>query len=143
IIMKPNINKKGYHQYRLFDAEGGSIRPYVHKLVAIAYIPNLGNLEQVDHIDMNKSHNHIFNLDWVSNSENIKRRIEKMGFTGGISKNFSKEQIWYIRKTYKLWRNGKIWVSNAKKLAVEFGVNAKTITNIANKLSYKHIAEEK
>ncbi|MGL4970548.1 MAG: hypothetical protein ACRC45_02845, partial [Cetobacterium sp.] len=22
IIMKPNINKKGYHQYRLFDAEG-------------------------------------------------------------------------------------------------------------------------
>lgn len=138
-IMKPNINKKGYHQYRLRIKENNidSIRPYIHKLVALAYIKN-NNIDntQVDHIDMDKSHNYIGNLEWVTNLENMKRRNDKCGYANSNLKN---EDILYIRKTYKLWREGKIWKSNTKILAKQFNVSEKTITNIVNKLSFKNI----
>lgn len=138
-IMKPNINKKGYHQYRLRikDNNKDSIRPYVHKLVALAYIKNDDiNKNQVDHIDMDKNHNYIGNLEWVTNLENMKRRNKICGY---VNSKFSKDDILYIRNTYKIWRDGKIWVSNAKILADKFSVDPKTITNIANRLSFKDI----
>lgn len=138
-IMKPNINKKGYHQYRLRlkDDDKDSVRPYVHKLVALAYIKNEDMRKcQVDHLDMNKDHNHALNLEWVTNLENMRRRNTKCGCANSA---FTRDDIIYIREAYKLWRDGKIWVSNAKDLATIFNVSPKTITNIANCISFKHI----
>jgi len=42
----------------------------VHRLVAETYIPNLGNLPQVHHIDEDKTNNHISNLMWVTAKDN-------------------------------------------------------------------------
>lgn len=43
----------------------------IHRLVAEAYIPNPENLETVDHIDGNKEHNYIKNLQWMTNHDNV------------------------------------------------------------------------
>jgi len=43
---------------------------YVHRLVAITFIPNPNNKEQINHIDGNKLNNNVKNLEWVSQSEN-------------------------------------------------------------------------
>lgn len=135
-ILKPNINKKGYFQYRLYKKDKTSIRPYVHKLVALAYIKNPMNKEQVDHVDMDKTHNYIGNLEWVTNKENTDRRVAIKGHNG---QKLSKSDVLYIRKTQKRWREGKIWQSNTAYLALKFGVSEKVITNCANYLSYKNI----
>lgn len=139
-VLKPNINKKGYHQYRMYDDNFGSVRPYVHKLVALAYIDNNGDFEQVDHLDMNKNNNHIKNLEWVTNKENMKRRYEKI--SSGIkwcSTTLSNEDVIFIRKNHKRWfENGRL-KSNTKELSEKFKVGEKSITDCVRRFTYKHI----
>ena len=43
----------------------------VHRLMALAFIPNPDNKEMIDHINRNKLDNSIENLRWVTRSENI------------------------------------------------------------------------
>lgn len=43
----------------------------VHRLVAMKYIPNPNNYEQVNHKDGNKLNNKVENLEWCSQSYNM------------------------------------------------------------------------
>lgn len=51
---------------------------YIHRLVAQAFVPNLDNKPQVDHIDGDHHNNHVTNLRWCTFDENISFR-EKQG----------------------------------------------------------------
>ncbi|MEK9696084.1 MAG: hypothetical protein VW270_09980, partial [Candidatus Poseidoniales archaeon] len=57
--MSPS-NDRGYRQINFTqNGKGKSVR--VHRLVAKAFIPNPDNLPEVNHIDENKSNNHVDN----------------------------------------------------------------------------------
>lgn len=68
-ILKPD-NSNGYSKLALYW-NGKFNKYYIHRLVAIAFIPNPNNLPQVNHIDGNKLNNHVNNLEWVSIIENM------------------------------------------------------------------------
>ena len=52
--------------------KNGMIKTYgIHRLVAMAYIPNPENLPQINHKDENKTNNCLQNLEWCSAKYNI------------------------------------------------------------------------
>lgn len=71
-IMKQTSANSDYCRVPLTNKE--HIKKYylVHRLVATAFIPNLDNLPQVNHIDGNKLNNVADNLEWCTREDNIK-----------------------------------------------------------------------
>lgn len=65
-VIKGTVDKcTGYVKANLLFG-GKSNMFLMHRLVAIAFIPNPNNLPHVHHKDGNKLNNHASNLEWVS-----------------------------------------------------------------------------
>lgn len=69
-IRKPKITKDGYLEIALCrDSKMKHVR--VHRVVAMAFIPNPNNLPQINHKDENKLNNHVENLEWCNLKYNV------------------------------------------------------------------------
>ena len=85
-FLKPHT-VNGYLQVKLCK---NGIRKFffVHRLVAEAYVPNPQGLETVDHIDGNKDHNYVNNLQWMTLGNNIKKSKNKAVYCVELDKKF-------------------------------------------------------
>ena len=68
-FMAQRKNRGGY-LYIGLRKKGKRVWYEIHRLVATAYIPNPGNLPQVNHKDEDKTNNCVSNLEWVTSKEN-------------------------------------------------------------------------
>ena len=68
-FLKTIKTKKGYEKVYLYKNNRVK-HPTIHKLVAMAYIPNPYNLPQINHKDENKQNNSVNNLEWCTNNYN-------------------------------------------------------------------------
>lgn len=60
----------GYSMVTLY--QDGNYKTFlIHRLVAMLFIPNPGNFNDVHHIDGNKNNNNYSNLEWVSRRGNM------------------------------------------------------------------------
>ena len=75
-ILKPIITSSGY-LYVSLSKNGKQQREYVHRLVAMHFLPNPDNKPCVDHINTNKQLNTVNNLLWVTYQENTDNPISK------------------------------------------------------------------
>lgn len=69
--LKHQIDRYGYSYVNLYIRPGFMKSVKVHRLVAGAFIPNTDNLPMVNHIDCDKSNNHVSNLEWCDNDYNM------------------------------------------------------------------------
>lgn len=71
IIRKQSANQKGYMRIGLNGLDSKRKMYSVHRLVAMAFIPNPENLTEVNHRDFNKSNNCVENLEWCDRDYNL------------------------------------------------------------------------
>ena len=69
-ILKPEKLRKGYLRVKLGSRKDSFEKIMVHRLVAMAFIPNPDNLPQINHKNEDKSDNRVENLEWCDNSYN-------------------------------------------------------------------------
>ena len=75
-FLKPGTDKDGYLYVNLY--KDGMYKYYkIHRLVAEAYLPNPENLSDVDHIDNDKTHNYLNNLQWITHRDNVRKGRNK------------------------------------------------------------------
>lgn len=76
IQVNTRLDKDGYPRVTIEDNKGNKLTRFVHRLVAITFIPNPYNKPQVNHKDGNKLNSNVDNLEWVTNSENSAHAID-------------------------------------------------------------------
>lgn len=81
LIMKPTQAHNGYMLIGLCDKLGKVKRFGVHRIVASAFIGEIPNKYEVNHINGDKTDNRVENLEIVTSSQN-----QKHAFTTGLQK---------------------------------------------------------
>jgi hypothetical protein len=132
-IVQTNKWKK-YHEVDLYIL-GKRKKFYIHRLIAIYFIPNPRNLKQINHIDGNKGNFDISNLEWSTQSENIKHAHDFIGINVPKGeKHFSSKLTDDIVKEIRATKN-----PNQVHLGKKYGVSPSTIRYILTRKTWKHI----
>lgn len=74
-LKRATIKNTGYKCVDLY-LNGKRENKTIHRLVAEAFLENDNNYKVVNHIDGNKLNNNISNLEWCSQSQNIKHSYD-------------------------------------------------------------------
>ena len=64
----------------------------IHRLVALTFLPNFYGLAIVNHKDGDKSNNSLYNLEWISSSNNAKHAYE-IGLNNGRRKKINQHDL--------------------------------------------------
>jgi hypothetical protein len=86
-ILKNLIDSKKYYMVSIYNKKYRT-----HRLIANAFIPNLGNKPYINHKDSNRVNNLIENLEWVTHEENMKHAWDNKRFPKKFGKDHARSK---------------------------------------------------
>lgn len=123
------IDKDGYYRVNVQKENKTWSQQSVHRLVALAFIPNPENKPCVNHKDGNRINNNLDNLEWVTHKENVyhsylygNRKVCKYVPKNSILTDYQISQIDNLRQYYSL-----------KEISKLFNIEYQSIKNIVIK----------
>lgn len=114
-IMK--VFKGRYYQYHFKTNSHGRAYGNVHRLVALAFIPNLENKKCVNHKNGDKYDNNVENLEWCTHTENLKHAFDTRLRFGGYK--VTEKDVEFIKNSA-----GKL---SQRAMARKIGVDQQTV----------------
>jgi len=117
-ILRPKIDKDGYHEYAL-TINGVVTYKRGHRIIAETFLPNPQNKPTINHKDGNKANNCIDNLEWATYGENNLHRFQVL--------HCAVPNKWYI----DIYYNGTIYETNCSlKDCTNAGISAQYLRDI-------------
>ena len=136
LILKLTMRKDGY-QHVILSKNTNKKSFLVHRLTAIAFIPNPQNKPEINHKDFNKSNNCLNNLEWVSAKENMSHAV-----TGGHSPRGERHRSAKLTeaqvKRIRLMKEIDPKITH-HEVADMFNISARQIGNILSRSRWRHI----
>lgn len=135
ILLKPMQAPNGYLHVKLFKSNTPK-RITIHRLVAQAFIGSCPSGRETNHIDGNKTNNHIQNLEYLTKSENC-RHAFSIGLKSlkGSKNNHAKLTEMGILQILSYIKQGCRKVD----IAVFFDVTQRNIRKIASGTRWNHV----
>lgn len=124
IIFKPTIRKWGYAEVVLSGKT--RLNQGVHRLVALAFIPNPDNKPQVNHKDGNKLNNSVSNLEWATRQEQMDHAIS-LGLVNSVGESNPNSKLTPAQVLEIRALKG---IKSAQKLAAAYSVGLSAIQKI-------------
>jgi len=122
------VDKEGYERVRL-KTQQRNIQKHIHRLVAEAFIMNddIARKDTVDHINADKLNNNSKNLQWLSRSDNIKKKA--VDGTAPIVRGNAKISFEVARSIRKIRKESNLTID---KIGLLYGLHKTTISKIVN-----------
>lgn len=136
-IMSQYIGSTGYYMVTLRGP--GLHKPRkVHRLLAMAFIPNPNSLPEVNHLDGNKLNNAIPNLEWTTHRANMEHALRTGLYdNSGIKNGMAKLTESQVKRIKKMLRDGKL---SQYEIANRIGgISRSCVMNIKNRGQWGHI----
>lgn len=136
-LLTPRPQMHGYLVVTLRNGKSNRIVARVHRLVAIAFVPNPLGKETVNHIDCDRANPAATNLEWCTQKENLRHsqnlgRMQRNYWSGRRSPaaSLSDATARSIREDYA--QGGVSYTALAKR----YGTNKRTVGRIISGESY-------
>ncbi len=148
-ILKLSMTKDGYYVIGLDrDAEGHrGCHPRVHRLVALAFLPNPDTLPTVNHLTGLKSDNRAAGLAWSSHADNSKhawdnglQKRDRVAFANKMVAARRESGVDLPDTLVRLIRNLLAEGFSQGQIRRWSGMKAATIQSIAVGRTYRHVA---
>jgi hypothetical protein len=138
--IRPDDRRSEYSWVRLKN--GSKRRVFsIHRLVALAFLPNPLSLPTVNHKNGIKRDNVVTNLEWSSVADNNRHAL-RTGLRRPIVAPKGEEARHHklteakVREARRLHARGAM---NGKELAKKYGVAPCTMYNVLNRIDWKHV----
>lgn len=107
----------------------------VHRLAALAHIPNPNNHPVVNHKDGNKLNNHIDNLEWCTYSENTIHSLTIGSRKSGHNHKAAKLTLEQVKEIKRLYLQG----ITQRALSGIYNIDNSQICRIVNNKKWKYV----
>lgn len=133
--MKPTPGSHGYYTVKMKRADGTQRTECVHILVLRMFKGPAGPNQLCRHLDGNKKNNHIDNLEWGTQKENLDDQLLHGTRCRGVDRHSAKVTDDDVREMRRLYSQGVF----QRILAARYGLDQSTVSDIVNRRTWTHI----